>query len=404
MLTILQLIAILIIGYLGVHFLLGRLQRRFLFTSGVEYIVLGFLAGPQVAGIMTAEVVRQLNPIMSLAIGAIGVLYGLHLRGWDLTRIESEFYRVTLVEALTTTALVGGSAFLAFRYLMGLAGDSMTVISAVLVLASTAAVSAPSVVENLVRQYAAKGRISDLLEFVTGFNQILGIGLFGLVFCVLRVGQTRGIDVTRTEWAVINIGIGILLGILFYLFLGREQSEQKLTLALVGIVIFSSGTAYYLNVSPLFVSLILGVVLGLTSSVKNRLLEILHSLEGPLYVVILIFAGAAWKPSTGYSAPVVAAVAVGYVVMRYLGKLSGGYLAHHYSPDRDAIPARIGLGFVSQGAVAVAMIINYQQVYRNDLTDLVVTCVLASVVFYEFISQRLARNLLVDAGEISLRG
>ncbi len=403
MLTILQLIAILIIGYLGVHSLLGTLQRRFLFISGVEYIVLGFLAGPQVTGVMTAEVVRQLNPIMSLAIGAIGVLYGLHLRGWNLTRIEGEFYRITLVEVLTTTTLVGGSAFLAFRYLLGLTGDWMTIMSAVFVLASTAAVSAPSVVENLVRRYASKGRVSDLLEFVTGFNQILGIVLFGLVFCVLRVGQTRGIDVTRTEWAVINIAFGVLLGILFFLFLGREQSEQKLTLALMGIVIFSSGTAYYLNVSPLFVSLILGVVLGLTSSIKNRLLEILHSLEGPLYVVILIFAGAAWKPSTGYPALVVVATAVGYVVMRYLGKLAGGYLARHYSPDPRAIPPRIGLGFVSQGAVAVAMIINYQQVYRNDLTDVVVTCVLASVVFYEFISQRLARNLLVDAGEISLK-
>ncbi len=403
MLTILQLIGILIIGYLGVHFLLGRLQRRFLFTSGVEYIVLGFLAGPQITGIMTAEVVRQLNPIMSLAIGAIGVLYGLHLRGWNLTGIEGEFYRITLVEVLTTTTLVGGSAFLAFRYLLGLTGDWMTIMSAVLVLASTAAVSAPSIVENLVRRYASKGRVSDLLEFVTGFNQILGIVLFGLVFCVLRVGQTRGIDVTRTEWAVINIALGIFLGILFYLFLGREQSEQKLTLALMGIVIFSSGTAYYLNVSPLFVSLILGMVLGLTSSIKKQLLEILHSLEGPLYVVILIFAGAAWKPRTGYPALFVVAMAVGYVVIRYLGKLSGGYLAHRYSPDPGAVPARIGLAFVSQGSVAVAMIINYQQVYRNDLTDIVVTCVLASVVFYEFISQRLARNLLVDAGEISLK-
>jgi len=40
-------------------------------------------------------------------------------------------------------------------------------------------------------------------------------------------------------------------------------------------------------------------------------------------------------------------------------------------------------------------------VFRNVLTDVVVTSVLASVVLYEFVSRRLARNLLVDAEEIA---
>jgi len=401
LLTILQLIGILVIGYLGVHFIVTRLERRFLFTSGVEYIFLGLLAGPQVTGVMTAEVVSQLTPVMSLAIGAIGLLYGLHLRGWNLTEIESEFYRITLVEVLTTSTLVGGAAFVAFRYLPGSTPEWLPVASASLVLAATAAVSAPNVIENLVRRHGVGGRLSRLLEFATNFNQVLGITLFGLVFCLLRVGETRGIQVSITEWAVINIGLGVLLGILFFLFLGREKSEQKLLLALIGIVIFAGGSAYYLNVSPLFVSLILGVVLGLTSEVRGRLLQILHQFEGPLYVVILIFAGAAWRPSAYYPASIMAAMVGGYVLLRYLGKLLGGYLAHHYSQIPDAIPPRVGLGFVSQGAVAVAMVINYQQVYRNTLTDAVVTCVLASVVLYEFMGQRLARNLLVDAEEIA---
>ncbi|MFH1572614.1 MAG: cation:proton antiporter, partial [Acidobacteriota bacterium] len=350
MLTILQLIGILVIGYLGAHFIVGRLQRRFLFSSGVEYIFLGLLAGPQVTGVMTAEVVSQLTPVMSLAIGAIGLLYGLHLRGWNLTRIEGEFYRITLVEVLTTSALVGGAAFLVFWHLMGVTEDWIAVVSAALVLAATAAVSAPNMIENLVRRHEAGGRLSRLLEFVTNFNQVLGITLFGLVFCLLRVGETRGIQVTRTEWAAINIGLGVLLGILFFLFLGREKSEQKLTLALIGIVIFAGGSAYYLNVSPLFVCLILGMVLGLTSDVKDRLLKILHHFEGPLYVVVLIFAGAAWQPSAHFPAALLAGLAGGYVFLRYLGKLFGGYLAHRYSLVPDAIPARAGLGFISQGA------------------------------------------------------
>lgn len=60
MLTILQLLAILVLGYLSAHYVIGRLQTRFFILTGVEYVVLGVLVGPYVTGVMTPEVVGQL--------------------------------------------------------------------------------------------------------------------------------------------------------------------------------------------------------------------------------------------------------------------------------------------------------------------------------------------------------
>ena len=208
---------------------------------------------------------------------------------------------------------------------------------------------------------------------------------------------------TPTEWVAINLAFGIILGALFFLFLGNEQSDQRLLLALIGIIIFSSGAAYFLRLSPLFLNLILGLVLGISTETRVRLLRVLLGIEHPIYVLVLVFLGASWLGRGGIPLGLLAGLAGAYLILRYLGKLLGGFIAQRTSDERDKIPSRLGLGLISQGAVAVAMAINFQQVYLHPLAAVVTTCVLVSLVVNEIVGQRLMRNLLLDAGEIEKR-
>lgn len=409
MLTILELIAILVVGYLSAHYLIGKLQSRYFFISGVEYIILGVLVGPRVTGVMTREIVAQLIPVMSLALGSIGLIAGLQLRFRDLFEVRGEYYRVSFLEMLLTFLLVGGAFGLVFWRWMagGLTGGEkvMAVVPAALVLATAAAVSAQTGIRGVEEHFRARGRLSDLLQFAGWFDSLLGIVLFGLLFCLFHTGATNGIrPLTRTEWVAVSIGIGIVLGILFYLLLGREQDSQDLRLALIGIVILSSGTAYYLNLSPLFINLVLGVMLANTSRIRVRLLEILQTLEHPLYVVLLVFAGAACELNFGHRWFVVASLAAGYVLLRSAGKYLGGWLAWKTSDEPPGFARNVGGGLLLQGGVAVAMLINYQQVYQNRFTNLVAICVLVSVVLNEFLSPKLTGNLLARANEIETVG
>jgi Kef-type K+ transport system membrane component KefB len=404
MLTIIQLIFILALGYLSAHFLIGKLQSKFFFISGIEYIILGVLIGPHVTNIMTPDVVNQLSPVMSLSLGSLGLLYGLQLRFRELGRGDSESYRLTFIEVLVTFLLISGAFALLFWHPLAGKGDWMAVFSGALALGATAAVSAPTAIHVTRQHYKAKGKISDRLQFVVGFDQLLGIIFFGLIFCFLHVGQTSGIrPLTTTEWAAVNIGFGIILGILFFLFLGREESSNLLLLALLGIVVFASGAAYYLNLSPIFTNLLLGIMLANTSKIRGRLVEVLQSIEKPVSVVILVVAGAAWNLSSLADRWQLFLVLAGlYLLLRYMGKLFGGYIAYTTSENPELLPRRVGLGLLSQGGVAVAMIVNYRQVYKNDFTDIVVTCVLISVIIYEFLSPKLTKDILIDVNEIQV--
>jgi Kef-type K+ transport system membrane component KefB len=400
MLTILQLLAILAVGYLSAHFLIGRLQTRFFFTSGVEYILLGLLVGPQATGVMTGDVVAQLGPGMSLALGSIGMIAGLQIRFRDLFEIGGEFWRVAFAEFFSTFILVGGAFGALFWYVaarnMTGAEKVVAVAAGACVLAATAAVSTETGARVVSEKYGRGGRNTQLLIFASRFDTVIGIILFGLIFCLFHTGETSGIrPLTRTEWVAVSLGFGVLLGVLFHLFLGGERNTEKLLLALIGIVIFSSGAAYYLHLSPLFINLVLGVMLANTSRARSELLEVLMSIEKPLYVLLLVFAGAAWQVALGGGRwMTVAGCAVLYLVLHTAAKWGGARLAVGESDHPQPISPRIGRGMLGQGGVAVAMAVNYQQVYHSELTGVVVTCVLVSVLVNEFLSPALIRDVL----------
>lgn len=400
MLTILQLLAILAVGYLSAHFLIGRLQTRFFFTSGVEYILLGLLVGPQVTGVMTGDVVAQLGPGMSLALGSIGLIAGLQIRFRDLFEVTGEFWRVAFAEFFSTFILVGGAFGALFWYVaarnMTGAEKVVAVAAGACVLAATAAVSTETGAHVVSEKYGRGGRNAQLLIFASRFDTVIGIILFGLIFCLFHTGETSGIrPLTRTEWVAVSIGFGVVLGVLFHLFIGGERNTEKLLLALIGIVIFSSGAAYYLRLSPLFINLMLGVMLANTSRARSELLEVLMSIEKPLYVLLLVFAGAAWQVSlSGGRWTTVAVCAALYLVLHVAAKWGGARLAVGESNHPQPISPRIGRGMLGQGGVAVAMAVNYQQVYHSELTGVVVTCVLISVLVNEFLSPALTRDVL----------
>lgn len=405
--AVITLIVILAVGYLSAHYLIGKLQSRFFFTSGIEYLFVGILVGPLGMEIMTPDVLNQLSPIMSMAIGAVGLFYGLQFRLRDMSTVDSEGYRVAFTEVVLTFVLITGSFSALFWYFYSthVPSDtrSLMVFSSALALGATAAVSAPTAISVVQTRYGARGPLSRMLKFVAAFDELLGIILFGMIFCLLHIGQTSGIrTLTRVEWVAVNIGFGVLLGLLFFLFLGKEQSKKKLMVALLGLIIFSSGVSYYLNLSPLLMNLILGFMLANTSRIREQLLEVLQSVEKPVYVLLLVFAGAAWNWKGGYPWYAYVGLAGVYIWLRYLGKIVGGFVAYKTSEDPEKLARRIGFGLLSQGGVTLAMIVNYQQVYQSDLTGLVMTCVLASVVFYEFFSPNLTRNVLVDFGEVRI--
>jgi hypothetical protein len=195
---------------------------------------------------------------------------------------------------------------------------------------------------------------------------------------------------TATEWAVINLALGVASGILFHLFLGRREGSgdpggtSRLFVATAGAIVVASGASYYLNFSPLYTNLILGFILANSGAAHRDVTRLLAATERPVYLALLVFAGAAWSPASVdllFLAPA-------FVLIRLVARFVAGRVAG----DLVAPPAlgghRMARGLLAQGGLAVAIAVNYTQV-RPDLNPrLILTATLLSVLLFEIVAGR----------------
>jgi Kef-type K+ transport system membrane component KefB len=410
MLTAITLLALVVAATLLAHFVLGKAQARFLYSTGGEYILLGVLVGPQLPalasailgepvawqGAVDAEVLRQLAPLISLAIGWAGLVYGLQFDLRTMLNSRSGAFTLSAVQAAVTFGMVYavGRWVLAGTSFLGLEPQQASL--AALFLGATAAVSSPAAWELVHRRFPTQGRHSSLLRDGGTIDELVAIFVFGLIFCLFHPMRPSGLErvPTPTEWYVVTVLLGVVMGVVFHFFLGDEDDENHLFLAFTGIIVFASGAAWYLQLSPLLVSLVLGMVLGNTSRHARRVLPVILRTHKPMVLLLLIFAGALWTP-VHWPAFVLALL---YISVRILGKLTGGWLAA--LSIGPAVRRDLGRGLLGHGEVAVAMALNLRLVYQGPYVDWVFTAVLVSMVVNELWSARLLKGFLIDAGDI----
>ena len=67
--TTLAALAVIAVGYLLAYLVFNRLRDRFGYVGGAEYVIIGFLLGPRVTGLLGAAQVQDLTPIVSVGLG-----------------------------------------------------------------------------------------------------------------------------------------------------------------------------------------------------------------------------------------------------------------------------------------------------------------------------------------------
>lgn len=396
MIAVLFFLALVAVAYMVTHFVMEKLQHRYFFTTGGEYVLLGVLVGPVTPWLSVVDeaIIRQLAPLMSLAIGWMGLLYGMQLDLRKLLMTQDGAVKLSSVAGMTTLVLVSGLSWLALQQAPVRSGNESVLLATVL-LGAAAAVSAPSALELVRSRFDADGPLTRTLSRAFQLDELTSILLFGSIFCVfneVQVDLER--DLTPAEWLLISLALGGVLGLLFRLFLGEERDPDKQFLALVGIIVFASGTAHYLELSPLLVNLVLGVVLVNVADDSEAILAVLERTAQPMYIVLLLFAGAMWTPVPWWGW----AFAALFVALRIAAKMLGG-LGASFALGSDT-RRDLGRGLLAQGGVAVAMALNFKLVYEGPLISVAFTSVLLSVVANELWSARLLRGLLIDAGDI----
>lgn len=396
-------LVLVLLGLLGARFAFDTsrapLGPRLLLATGSHFLLVGLLLGP-VLGFLTIDVVAQLEALIALGLGWIGLLFGLQLDRDQLREFPASFFAFAVVQALATFALVAGVGLLGFQLVERLTPATRV---AILATAATAAVSTPAGVALVNRHFRVRGHLSRLLLYIASLDALVGIVALQVIYAVYHPSTAAVAGLGWGVWLATATGAGIVFGVIF-LWLTRPKPERdELMLFLLGLVVFEAGTALYLGLAPLYVTMITGAVIANLSPSRRRVYSILQTWERPIYVVVLLLAGALLGAASWIALPLAGV----YVAVRGSAKYFGGRIARRAVSLPFRPPAATGVGLVPQGGISLAMALSAALTYGamvdtgDEAIRIAFATIVVAVAVSELIGPFLTRDLLRRAGEIT---
>lgn len=381
-------------GFLGgrIVFAKERLPAfvRDIFLSGWEFILIGVMLGPIGFDMISKDGLSQLNPFLSVGLAWAGLIFGVQMRLEDLLKVDRGLFKLTVVQA--GACWVGLYSIFTIIALMIFTVPIYEIFTAACIVAAAGSLSSPTALALMAPRYAKdRSPLIRKLLLISNLDLAPALVSVGLVFCFFPAPLGGKFyfwgGIALLSYSVM---IGFAMAGLFRYF-GREALSAEEDLAvIIGFLAFISGVAFYLGLSPLFLSLIVGIALANTLKSDDPLFGVLFASEKPFYVILLILTGL-WWGGLGVQA-VGAALAVFifrlWLKMSVTDAASKLYLAH------DPIPKKAGLALSAQGALALAIGINYLIVYPGPTPKFVFGVIVLSTVASEIAAPFLIQRVL----------
>ena len=356
-------IALAAAGFAGAGFIFSKERLppflRDIFLTGWEFFIVGALAGPAGFHLLGPQDIAGLDPFIALVLGWAGLIFGIQLRLSDLNKIDPAMKALTLGQAGISGVGIG-----ALFALFIIAFEPLTpaqVVAPAIIVAAAGAISSPTAISLVAARHSVNtAPITRPWLVIATLDVGPAIVILGLVFLFFppseaaRFGFSRGMILLFYSFLIAGA-----LAMLFKVISRSKLSTTENQTVLFGFVIFISGAAFYLNLSPLFLSLVTGVFLANTLRHDDGIYPALHSVEKPFYIILLILAGLWWYPASGsvwFAAAILVAARLWLKNSSY--KALSQKLALPHEPGKGA-----GLALGAQGALALAIGLNFVLIY-----------------------------------------
>lgn len=398
--TILILLLVVSLAYVVSHGLAGWISKRFGVVTGVEYIVLGAIVGP-ITGLLDESTLGKLDSALVLGTGSLGLLAGLEIRARRSSIATGGGFAPAVIVSILTFLLVAGAPAALLVYFGGLEG-LLGHVPYLVALGAIALVADSRPIRALGTYLDARGAGGFVAARIARMCSAIAVVVFGIAFCIGKpFVDVLGYSLTplgaTVAWLLVHLALGGVLAVLFLGFLFRDYEEERLLTVLIGMVIFASGIAFYLGLSPIFVCFVVGWGLG-WSRRADQLEPMLVSVERPLYIVLFFFAGA----ELGFGLPAWSYLLfVPFLVLRWWGRALGGWVASRVVASAARLPP-MGAVTYFPGGLSVAMALNFSSVFGHlPFAEEAYFAIILAILFSEVSAYRPARRWFIDATNVS---
>ena len=396
--------------------LLSRLVKKIQLPAVTAYLIAGVLIGPFILGSLnipgigiTAEQIEGFGIISDLALGFIAFAMGNEFRLAQLKKIGKQATVIGVFQAIFTCIIVD-IVLIVLHLLMP---DVLT-LPAAIVLGAVATATAPAATLMVVKQYKAKGPVTDVLLPVVALDDAVGLVVFAISFGVAKSLSLGAVDVLSVILeplleVVLSLLLGFAMGLLFSFcerFFHSRSKRMALTVTFVMMTVAISSLKFnigsiHVGFSSLLACMMLGTVFCNISDVSEELMERADRWTTPILILFFVISGAELE-LTVFADIAVVVVGIIYILSRSCGKYFGAGISAKMTKSDPNIIKYLGITLLPQAGVALGMAIKAIELGPDGA--IVRNITLFAVLIYEIVGPFLTKVALTKAGDIKAEG
>jgi Kef-type K+ transport system membrane component KefB len=376
--TLLNLGLIVLIGLISA-FLLRKLKV----PNVLSYIIVGALLGKSLFSFISPQLLKFEDTITAITLGFIAFIIGESFKWKELKEVGTPGIIVTTVQAVVTTLLVFAGFYILTITKLIKAPYPMAVS---LILAVTATATAPAATFMVLKQYKAKGPLTNYILLAVTLDDAIGIVFFDIALVIVKSilnGSKASFFeafLVSSKEIFLSLFIGALLGIILSFALRFFKHKDESIIISIAFVLIAIGFSNQFSLSPLLINMVLGATLANLSKRESEIFPAVENWTPPLFLFFFILSGSTFDFHLLITGGIVIAV---YIVLRAIGKIYGCKIGAHLAKAPLNVQKYLGWAMLSQAGVAIG----FSVLVRNMFPSLsfINTYVLAAIIVFEIL-------------------
>ena len=391
--------------------LFGKLAKWLNIPNVTGYLLGGFLIGPgflrlffpAFPGVIGEDFIHTLKIIADIELAFIAFSIGAEFRLEYLKRLGPAPVLIAILESFFAVVFIT-LGLVAFGFPLYLA----------LAFGAVGGATAPAATVMVIRQYKAKGPLTEMIYSVVALDDASGLIFFGIVTAIIKIltGQSTGdlgwlIALPVLE-IVASIMMGALLGFVLKYLTNWYTGRGNRIAVVIALIFLSIGVARYVNgtfnfgLSSLMAGMAMGMVYTNVSKHVDAVMPLVERITPPFVIMFFVLSGADIQLGNFNLAAL--AILVIYLIFRVGGKIFGSFLGARISKAGKQVEKYLGFGLLPQGGIALGLSILMLDIIPADLGlpydgGLLRVVVIGAVFISEIFGPILLKEVLIKAKE-----
>ncbi len=410
----------------------NRLIRFVHLPNVTAYLIVGILLGPSVLGLISpalhdtlSNLVKTLGIIVDIALGFIAFSIGSEFKLKNIKKLGKGVLTITIMQS--GFALIFVDVLLTVVTLI--VGNFKEYLPIILTLGAVATATAPAATLMVIKQYKAKGPVTEILLPVVAFDDAVGLILFSISFSLAQVFAKQNAGINGGSISIINILLLPLLEIVLSLVIGfiigfilsqamkwfKSRANRLMCMlasVFLGVALCNLfDNLFGLELSSLLVCMMIGAAFCNLREDSIMIIDGIDRWTPAIFMLFFILSGAEID-FTVIANPIVLGICGLYLVARSLGKYFGAFLGASVTKSSTNIRKYLGFTLLPQAGVAIGMARSASTTFRSytslggnneyliNIASIITAVVLTATLVYELIGPVITKIALTKAGEI----